>query len=120
LPGLNHVELDALSFVEGAVAAALDVRVVDKHIVALLTSDEAEALLGIEEFYGAYSQLILFSERGTTRAVVSGLVTLPDPPASPAHRPSLSPSPQSTSSDAGCVEDGEPAIPPCFGAAGGG
>jgi hypothetical protein len=76
----SDVELDALSFVEGAVAAALDVRVVDEHIVALLTSDEAEALLGIEEFYGAYSQLILFSERGTTRAVVSGLVTLPDPP----------------------------------------
>jgi hypothetical protein len=34
---------------------------VDEHVVALLTGDEAETLLGVEELHGTCSQLILFS-----------------------------------------------------------
>ena len=57
----GDVELDALALVEGLVAVALDVGEVDEHIVALLTGDEAEALLGVEELHGACSQSSLSS-----------------------------------------------------------
>src|SRR5688500_1878494 len=58
-----HVELDALTLVERLVAAALDVRIVNEDVVALLTRDEAEALLGVEELDGTCSQWILFSSK---------------------------------------------------------
>ena len=57
----GNVELDALALVEGLVAVALDVGEVDEHIVALLTRDEAEALLGVEELHGTCSQSSLSS-----------------------------------------------------------
>ncbi len=41
----SDVELDALALVEGLVAVTLEVGEVDEHVVALLTGNEAEALL---------------------------------------------------------------------------
>ena len=68
LPAGSDVELDALTFVEALVALALDVGEVDEHIVALLTRDEAEALLGVEELHGTCSQetALLFEMRRST------------------------------------------------------
>jgi hypothetical protein len=57
----RDVELDALALVERLVAAALDVGEVDEHVVAMLSRNEAEALLGVEELYGTRSQRILSS-----------------------------------------------------------
>jgi hypothetical protein len=49
----GHVELDALTLIEGLVTRPLDVGEVDEHVVALLTGDEAEALLVVEELHGS-------------------------------------------------------------------
>src|SRR5690349_339969 len=43
------VELDPLALLEGAVAVALDRRVVDEHVVTLLARDETVTLFRIEE-----------------------------------------------------------------------
>ena len=61
LPAGSDVELDALTLVEALVALTDDVGEVDEHIVALLTRDEAEALLCVEELHGTCSQELLFS-----------------------------------------------------------
>jgi hypothetical protein len=57
----GDVELDALALVERLEAAALDVGEVDEHVVALLSRNEAEALLGVEELHGTRSQRTLSS-----------------------------------------------------------
>src|SRR5688500_5220621 len=53
LPTRCHVELDALTLIEGLVARALDVGEVDEHVFALPTRDEAVALLVVEELHGS-------------------------------------------------------------------
>jgi len=45
------VELDGLTLFERAVAAALNVGVMDEHIVTALSGDESVALFRIEEFH---------------------------------------------------------------------
>ena len=57
----GDVELDALALVKRLVAAALDVGEVDEHVVALLSRNEAEALLGVEELHGTCGHSILSS-----------------------------------------------------------
>ena len=59
------VELDLLTLFEGAVTRPLDRGEVDEHVVATLAGDEAEALLRIEEFHSACSQLLVPSFPGT-------------------------------------------------------
>src|SRR5688500_17242160 len=54
----RDVELDPLTLLEGAVPVALDVREVDKHVVAALASDEAVALLIVEPLHGASSHFV--------------------------------------------------------------
>ena len=61
LPPGRNIELDMLTLVEGLVAAALNVRVVDEDILALLSRNESEALLGVEELHGTRCQCTLFS-----------------------------------------------------------
>jgi hypothetical protein len=56
----GHVELDLLALIERLVAASLNVGVVDEYILALLTRDEAEALLGVEESYSSCCQCFSF------------------------------------------------------------
>src|SRR4029453_8736010 len=51
-----HVELDALTLFQGAVARALDGREVDEHVGPVLTGDEAVALLRVEPFHTACCQ----------------------------------------------------------------
>src|SRR6478736_2673295 len=50
------VELDALTLFQGAVARALDGREVDENVGAVLTGDEAVALLRVEPFHTACRQ----------------------------------------------------------------
>ena len=57
----GHVELDALTLFKRLVSRALDVGVVHEDVFTLLTRDEAEALLGVEELHGTCCQLLLFS-----------------------------------------------------------
>src|SRR6185436_10123499 len=47
----RHVDLDVLTLFEGLVALALNVRVVDENVLLAFERDEAEALLGVEEFH---------------------------------------------------------------------
>src|SRR5215204_3433933 len=47
------VELDPLTFLEGAVAVLLDCRVVDEDVVAVFALDEAVALLGVEPLHSS-------------------------------------------------------------------
>src|SRR5262249_7677580 len=54
----GHVELNVLSLAQWLVARALDVGVVDEDVVAAVTADESEALLGVEELHSAGSQCI--------------------------------------------------------------
>src|SRR5262249_17547659 len=53
----TDIELDALALLEALVARALNGREVDKHVVALLTRDEAVTLLGVEELHRSRGQL---------------------------------------------------------------
>ena len=46
-------KLDGLTFVQAAVAIALDVGVVDEHVLVSLDGDESVPLLIIEKLYGA-------------------------------------------------------------------
>jgi hypothetical protein len=57
----SDIELDMLALVQGLVASALNVRVVDEDVVALLSRDETEALLGVEELHGTRCQCTLVS-----------------------------------------------------------
>jgi hypothetical protein len=57
----GDIELDTLALVERLIAVALDVGEMDEHVVALLSRNEAEALLGVEELHGTCSQGILSS-----------------------------------------------------------
>src|SRR5690348_16077335 len=55
------VEADLLAFAEVADARALDRRDVHEHILAaVIRLDEAEALLGVEPFHGAYRHSVVF------------------------------------------------------------
>src|SRR5271165_6303201 len=58
LAARSHVELDLLPFTQGLVAAPLNVRVVDEHVVPILSRDEAVALLGVEKLHCSSSQRI--------------------------------------------------------------
>src|SRR5690554_164767 len=49
----SHVELDLLTLFESLVASPLDVGEVNEDVVALLTRDEAVALLVVEELHGS-------------------------------------------------------------------
>ena len=49
----SDIEFDALTLVQRLEAAALDVREMDEHVVALLTGDEPVTLFGVEELHGA-------------------------------------------------------------------
>ena len=62
---------DALALFEARVSTSLNVRVVDEDILALLTRDEAEALLGVEELHGSSCQLLLFSTGERARLAIS-------------------------------------------------
>src|SRR3954470_2311012 len=59
----RNVELDLLAFMQRLVTIALNVGVVDEHVVATLAGNESEALLGIEELHGTCSQLSLISSK---------------------------------------------------------
>jgi len=52
----SDVELDVLTLAERLVSVSLDIRIMDEYVIALLTRDEAEALLGIEKLYSSSSQ----------------------------------------------------------------
>jgi len=53
----SHVELDFLALLERLLTLALNVRIVDEHVLLALERDEAEALLGVEKFHCSCSQL---------------------------------------------------------------
>src|SRR5262249_41813985 len=53
LSTVADLELDALAFLERLVAVALDCRVVDEDVVALVARDEAVPLLAVEELHSA-------------------------------------------------------------------
>jgi hypothetical protein len=64
LAALSDVELDALTLAQGLVTVAQDVGEMDEHIVAVLTGDEAKALLSVEEFDGACRRPSAAGRRG--------------------------------------------------------
>jgi hypothetical protein len=64
---LNDIELDLLSFDEGAVAVHGDLRVMNEDVVSALALDETEALLIGEPLNGALSQRFLL-EPATAQA----------------------------------------------------
>jgi hypothetical protein len=65
---LNDVELDALTFGERLVSAALDRGMVDKQILRpILRRDETESLLIVEPFDGAGLSHVAFSSRRSSR-----------------------------------------------------
>jgi hypothetical protein len=55
LPARADIELDALAVLERLVPVALDLRVVDEDVLALVTGDEPVTLLGVEELHSACS-----------------------------------------------------------------
>src|SRR6266496_4131982 len=55
LPARADVELDALAVLERLVPVALDLRVVDKDVLAFVTRDEPVTLLRVEELHSACS-----------------------------------------------------------------
>jgi hypothetical protein len=60
LGALREVELDLLVLVERLVAAGLDGGVVDEHVLAaVILSDEAETLFGVEPLDGSLSHVDL-------------------------------------------------------------
>ena len=63
-PAGLDVELDLLTLLERLVAAALDVGVVDEHVVARLPGDEPETLFSVEELHGTCCHYLLLSSRG--------------------------------------------------------
>src|SRR5829696_7457991 len=67
LAARGDVELDPLALFEGAVARALDVGEMHEDVFAVLTGDEAVALLRVEELHGTGRQFpvsLLFTEPG--------------------------------------------------------
>jgi hypothetical protein len=59
-PTLPDVELDGLTLLEGSVPVHLDLGVVNEHVLGAFARDEAEALLGVEEFHCSSCQLTVF------------------------------------------------------------
>ena len=51
LGSLDHVELNALTFLKRTEAVALDGRVMHENVVAILTADKSEALGIVKPFY---------------------------------------------------------------------
>ena len=49
----SDIEFDPLTLIQRLEPAALDVREMDKHVIALLTGYEAIALVSVEELHGA-------------------------------------------------------------------
>src|SRR5262245_2535375 len=69
------LELDLLAGLEGAVATALDVRVMDEDVVLAVAGDEAVALLCVEELdgtdcHGDFAYLFCSSRSGVLRASI--------------------------------------------------
>src|SRR4029078_6708720 len=66
----GHIELDVLAFLERLVAITLNVGGVDEYVLLTFERDEAEALLGVEEFHCSCSQLpyLLFAGVSIGRA----------------------------------------------------
>src|SRR6476646_2383897 len=61
LGALADLELDLLVLLQGAEAASLDFRVVDKHVRgAVLGSDEPKALLRVEPLHSSLWHFLLF------------------------------------------------------------
>ena len=60
----SDVELDVLALFERLVSITLNVRVVDEDVFLTFERDEAEALLGVEEFYCSCSQRIAYLRMG--------------------------------------------------------
>src|SRR5207253_8464860 len=60
----GHIELDALTLIQGLIAVALNIREMDEHIIALLAGDKAVTLVGVEELDGALCHEILVSHGG--------------------------------------------------------
>jgi hypothetical protein len=61
LAARGDLELDSLTLRKRLVALGLDVRVMDKHVIAIFTADEAVPLVVVEELHSASRQSILFS-----------------------------------------------------------
>ena len=57
----SDIELHMLALVQRLVASTLNIRVVDEDVVALLSRDETEALLGVEELHCTRCQCTLVS-----------------------------------------------------------
>src|SRR5690606_2696184 len=53
LAAVTDLELDLLAGLEGSVTRPVDVREVDEQVLAVVTGDEAVALLVVEELHGA-------------------------------------------------------------------
>lgn len=73
LSARGDVEFDVLTLFETLVSTPLNIGVVNENILALLTRDEAEALLGVEELHGTCCQLLLFSIGEQARLAVSSV-----------------------------------------------
>lgn len=56
----SHFELNFLALVERLVTVPLDIGVVDEHIIALLTRNKAETLLGVKKLYCSCCQRFSF------------------------------------------------------------
>jgi hypothetical protein len=61
LAARGDVELDSLTLRKRLVTLGLDVRVMDEHVVAIFTADEAIPLVVVKELHSASRQSILFS-----------------------------------------------------------
>jgi hypothetical protein len=64
LAARGYVELDVLTLFERLVSLTLNVRVVDEDVLLTFERDEAEALLGVEEFHCSCSQPNCLSAQG--------------------------------------------------------
>src|SRR3954453_4767557 len=63
------LELDPLALFEGLETLALDRREVHEHVVATLTRDESETLVGIEELHSALHLFAHFVREPITHVV---------------------------------------------------
>jgi hypothetical protein len=59
LPARGDVELDLLAFAQRLVAVALNIRIVDEQIFALVAGDEDEALLRDQELHSSSSHYVI-------------------------------------------------------------
>ena len=75
LASLADLELDGLALLEGPLSIHLDLAVVDEDVLVAIPGDEAEALVGLEEFHCSCRQ------RGSlSRALGNAARVAPAPP----------------------------------------